>query len=201
MIETNINLESEDVALPVASSNFESRRVERIDDNTLRILPTTLARAFSLLFVVLGLVIFGLFLASKFTSFDGPGSIPLLVIGLLFFATGIGAYYDSNEQLVVNRNAGVMVIKSWSPSASVDATSFAKHVHPQDITAIQTISRVVKRRSNRSAKRSSYTEYQVNLRTLNGERHNLFITLKPNKADDLGNELAKLFDVPLNDSV
>lgn len=198
MIIENVNRPaSADTALLVASSNFESRRVQAVDNDTLRIKPTVISLAFCLVFIVLGLGLAGLWAANTFTSFAGPGSIPLLFIGVLFLAAGLGIYHSNNEQLVINRDAGVAFVKSWHPSASLDKTSLFKHIQSQDIMAIQTISRVVKHRSSKSKRRSTYTEYQVNLCTLDAERHNVFITLKSEKAKDLGNKLAQMFGVPL----
>lgn len=185
------------IALEIKSANFETRKVQHVDIETVRITPTVGSRAFSLLFVILGLAIFALYVASQYTSFEGPASIPLLLVGVLFFATGVGVYYDGNEQVVISRHAGVVFIRSWHPSASLESVSFAKHVQPKDITAVQSVSRVVKRRSNRNSRRANYTQYQVNLCSADSERHNLFITLKSKKADDLAKQLAQMFDVPL----
>jgi len=187
-------------ALDVKSANFETRRVQRINENTLHIKPSTTSLAFSLLFVVLGLMIVGLYLLSTFTTFDGPASIPLVFLGVLFLATGLGSYYDSNGQLVLSRANGVAFMRSWHPSASVETTPLKKHVRSQDIIAIQTLSRLVKSRTNRSRRLASYTEYQVNLCASDNQRYNVFVTRKPKKAEALGDELAQLFDVPLRAS-
>lgn len=187
-----------DTALQVASSNFETRRIESVNNDTLRIKPTIGSLAFSLLFVFLGLVLGGLWAASTFTTFEGPGSFPLLLIGVLFLVAGLGIYRSSNEQVLVNRDVGVAFMRSWHPSISLETTSVYKHVEPQDITAIQTISRVVKHRSNRNKRQSTYTEYQVNLCTSDGTRHNAFITLEADKARTLGDQLAQMFSVPLH---
>lgn len=184
-------------ALDVKSANFETRKAQRVNDDTVRIKPSTTSLAFSLVFIVLGLILVGLYLLSTFTAFDGPGSLPLVLLGLLFLATGLGSYYDGNEQLVINRENGVAFMQSWHPSASVETTSLKKHVQPQDIIAIQTISRLVKSRTNRSRRLASYTEYQVNLCTSDSERHNVFVTRKLKKAEDVSNVLTQIFDVPL----
>jgi len=200
MKDTNNIPTDTSAALDVKSANFETRKVQRINENTLRIKPSTASLAFSLLFVVLGLIIAGLYLFSKFTTFDGPASIPLVLLGVLFLATGLGSYYDSNGQLVLNRANGVAFMRSWHPSASVETTALKKHVRSQDIIAIQTLSRLVKSRTNRSRRLASYTEYQVNLCASDNERFNVFVTRKPKKAEALGGELAQLFDVRLRAS-
>lgn len=186
---------AEPTALVVASSNFESRSVHIINDETLRIKPTVASLAFSFVFVLLGLGLAVLWGLSTFTDFDGPGSVPLLLIGVLFAAAGLGSYYSSNEQLVINREAGVAFIRSWRPSASPDTSLMSKHIKVADISAIQTISRTVKHRS--SKRRNSYTEYQVNVCVGDEERHNVFITLKQEKAEELGRRLSTLFGVSL----
>ena len=186
-------------ALDVKSANFEKRKVQRINEETLHIKPSTTSLAHSLVFVLLGLIIGGLYLVSEFTAFDGPASVPLVLLGVLFLVTGLGTYYDGNEQLVISRETGVAFIRSLYPSASAKPTAVKKHVKPQDIIAIQTISRLVKNRTNKSARLASYTEYQVNLCLLDNERCNVFVTRKVQKAEDLAYELAQLFDVPLKD--
>ncbi len=193
---TDISIDASS-ALDVKSANFEKRKFQRINDKTILIKPSTTSLAFSLVFVVLGLSIGALYLLSKFTAFDGPASIPLLLLGALFLVTGLGTYYDGNEQLVISRETGVAFIRSWHLSASAKPAALKKHVKPQDITAIQTISRLVKSRTNKSTRLASYTEYQVNLCLLDNERYNVFVTRKVKKAEDLARELAQLFDVPL----
>lgn len=197
MIQIPDNSADADSALLVDSTNFESRKVLRDNKETLRIKPTFTSLAFSLLFLALGIIMIGFYLASTFTSFDGPGSVPLMLIGVLFAAAGLITYYSSNEQLVINSEVGVVFMQSWNPSVSLDLTSVKKHIEKQDIVAIQTISRVVKRRSNRNTRSATYTEYQVNLCVSDSKRHNLFVTLKSEKADNLANDLVQIFNVPL----
>ena len=186
-----------DSALLVHSVNFESRRIQRESDETLLIKPSLASLAFSLLFVILGLILIAFYLASTFTTFGGPGSIPLMLLGLLFVAAGLASYHSTNQQLIINREVGVVFMQSWSPSVSLDTTSVKTHVKRQDIVSIQTISRVVKHRSNRSTRRATYTQYQVNLCTSDAKRHNLFVTLKPERAETLANDLTRLFNVPI----
>lgn len=185
------------VALTLSSANFETRKVQHVSDDTLRIKPTIGSLVFSLLFVVVGLCLTGFWFASTFASFNGPGSIPLLLIGLVFSAAGLGLYYSGNEQLVINRETGVAYLQSWRPSVPLETTALTKHIEAKDITTIQRVSRVVKRRSNKSRRLNSYTEHQINLCTSDGERHNVIQTLKPKKADELGTQLARIFGVPL----
>ena len=187
-----------DEPLPVASQNFESRKIQIIDDVTLRIKPSLMALAFCLMFALPGVVLIGLWVATSFTAFDGPGSFPMLLIGMLFTAAGLGFYYSSNEQIVVNREAGVAFIRSWHPSVSLDASSVFRHIQPHEISAIQTLSRVVKHRTNRSKRRSRFTEYQVNVCLIDGERHNLLTTLKAEKSDKTGQRMATIFNVPMH---
>lgn len=197
MTENTDVFSSTDIALAVDSSHFESRKIQPLDDHSLLIKPTIAALAFSLLFVALGLVIAFLWSASRLTSFDGPDSTPLLLIGFLFLIAGLAMYYSSNEQLLITRGEGAKYIRSWLPAAQPEKASSYKLIPPQKIVAIQTISRLVKRRSNRSRRSSSYTEYQVNIVMEGDERHNAFITLKPDKAELLGNQLAEMFNVPI----
>lgn len=188
---------SADTAMAVDSSHFESRKIQTIDSNTMLIKPTIAALAFSLLFVLLGVGIAVVWTVSTVTSFEGPDSIPLLLIGGLFIVAGLGTYYTHNEQLLINHVNGAAFIRSWRPVLSSAKTSAYKQLLPHDIVAIQTISSSVKRRSNRSARSNSYIQYQVNLCMADDERHNAFITLKPEIADALANQLAKMFSVPL----
>jgi hypothetical protein len=196
--KTNITAPA-DTALAVDSSHFESRKIQTIDSGTLLIKPTIAALAFSLLFVFLGLAVAAVWAASTMTSFEGPDSIPLLLIGVLFIVAGLGTYYSSNEQLLINHDTGAGFIRSWHPAVSSDNASTYKQLLAQDIVAIQTVSRPVKRRSNRSTRSNSYTEYQVNLCTTDNERHNAFKTLKAENADNLASQLALMFGIPIRD--
>ncbi|MFK7859286.1 MAG: hypothetical protein AB8B64_10705 [Granulosicoccus sp.] len=185
-------------ALSVSSSNFETRRVQFVNKETLLIRPSIGSLAFSGLFIMLGVGLAGFWVTSTFTAFEGPGSVPLLLIGVLFVAAGLWTYYGSNEQLVFNRTTGAAFIRSWRPSVPLDTTFVFRHIPSQDIIAIQTISRVVKHRTNRSRRSSSYTEYQVNVCTSDHERHNALVTLKSKKAEALGVRLSQMFSVPLS---
>ena len=187
----------EDVALTLSSANFETRKIQHVSDDTLRIKPTIGALAYSLLFFVLGLILVGLWVANTFSSFNGPGSIPLSLIGLVFSAAGLGLYYSGNEQLIINRAKGVAYLQSWRPSVPLDTAALTKHIEAKDIISIQRVSRVVKRRTNRSRRLNSHTEYQINMCTSDGERHNVIQTLKLENADELGHLLAEMFGVPL----
>ncbi|MFK8080703.1 MAG: hypothetical protein AB8B97_10490 [Granulosicoccus sp.] len=185
------------IALPVTSWSFETRKVQCVDIDTLRVKPGAFALAFSALFVVLGLALAAFWFAARFTAFEGPGSIPLLLIGVLFVAAGLWTYHGFNEQVIVNRTTGVAFMRSWSLSMPPDSSRLSQGIAAQEIIAIQMISRVVKHRSNRSRRGSSYTEYQVNLCDADNERHNTLISLKPEKAEAFGSQLAQMFDVPL----
>jgi len=197
MKEHNSIVTTQETPLPVSSASFETRKVQIVDEQTLRIKPTLRSLAFSLLFILLGLGLAGFWAASTFSTFDGPGSIPLLLIGVLFAATGFWSYRSGNEQVLIHHDTGAAFIRSWRPTMPLDTAALFKHIKAQDITAIQMISHDVKFRSNRSKRSNSYTEYQVNLCTADGERHNVFITLKSDNSETLGKVLASLFNVPL----
>ena len=188
---------STDTALPVETSHFESRKIQPADDGSLLIKPTIAALAYGLLFVLLGLAIGALWSISRFTSFEGPDSSPLLLIVALFLVAGLATYFSNNEQVLINHSDGVKFIRSWRPAVSAQESSHYKLVPAQDIVAIQTVSRFIKRRSNRGKRNGSYTEYQVNLCTQDNLRHNVFITLKPESAEQLAQRIALLFNVPV----
>ncbi len=188
-----------DAALPVASYNFESRKIQIIDAVTLLIKPSVFALVFCLLFALPGIVMVLLWMATTFTIFDGPGSFPMLLLGLLFTAAGMGFYYSINEQAVLNRESGIAFIRSWRPSVTFNSNAVFRHIKPQEISAIQIVSRVVRHRSNRSVRRSRYTEYQVNVCLVGDERENLFITLKAEKSEKTAKRVAAMFQVPLRD--
>jgi hypothetical protein len=187
----------QDVALTLSPANFETRKIQRLGDDTLLIKPTIGAMAFSLMFFVLGFILVGLWFANTFASFNSPGSVPLSLIGLVFCGAGLGLYYSGNEQLIINRETGVAYLHSWHPSVSPDTAKVTRHIEADDIISLQLVSRIVKRRSNKSRRLNSYTEYQINLCTTDGERHNVIKTLKLKKAEELGHLLARIFDVPL----
>lgn len=186
-----------DKALSISSANFESRKFRSIDDNTLHVSPTVGSLAFSLIFLLLGLGLAGLWIAGMFTSFDGPGWMPALLVGLLFFVVGLATYHKSNEQVIINRDVGIAFMRSWHPSPPLDMASVSKHLQANEIIAVQTISRIVRHRTNRSKRSSTFTEYQVNLYTSEDDRQNVFVTLKAERAAQFANQLAQMFSVPL----
>ena len=199
-----------DVALSVPSSNFESRKFKQINEQTLRIQPSIGSLLFSLLFFLIGAGLIGVWAASTFSSFEGSNSIFLLLVGITIAALGLGFYRSSNEQLIVNRETGAAFIRSWWPSVPLNTKSMFRHISPQQIDAVQLVSRVVTRTSTnrsrsghqRGRKTSrSYTEFQVNLCTSDDERHNALVTLKFEKAEKVGALLAQILEVQLVDHV
>ncbi len=197
MTDNTTHAVSADTPLLVATSYFESRKIQTLSGDALRIKPTLMSLGYSLVFIVLGLILVGLWVANTVSSFDGPGSVPLALVGVLFLVAGLGIYYGHNEQILIDRDSGVAFFKSWRPSVSAEKTSVSKHLAPHDIIAIQTISRIVKHRSSRNKRRSTYTEFQVNVCTVDESRHNVFVTLKVQKAKNLADQLAQMFNVPV----
>lgn len=179
-----------------SSAYFETRKIEKIDDDTWRVNPSLGAYAISLAFALMGLGVFGLWIASTFTAFEGPGSLPLLVIGALFVVAGIAYYHSSNEQIIIHRQRGISFIQAWHPSAPLDTQNVAVHIPVADITAIQYLSREVKRRTNRNRRSSHYTEFLVNACTSDGQSHTVLTTLKESNSKHLAEVLAELFSVP-----
>ena len=179
----------------VGSSNFESQKFVSVDDNTMRIKPTIGALALGALFVLIGLGLVGYWGAAKFGILDDVDATPLLFFGLIFVAVGLLIYRGSNDQIVINRDVGIAFIKSWSPTVTLDRNAVAKHIQPNEILAIQSTSRLVK--SHTRKRTTTYTQYQVNLYTSDEKRHNIYVTLKPENAENFGHKLAALFGVPL----
>ena len=184
-------------ALPVAGHNFESRKVHFINESMYCVKPSIFALAFCLLFALPGVLMVTLWIATALGVITGPGSFPMLLLGLLFTAAGIGLYYSINEQVILEKKSGIAFIQSWLPSGLSDSKNVFKRVVPEEMSAVQAVSRLVKHRSNRSIRRSSYTEYQVNVCLVTGERRNLFITLKPERAEKFAECAALLYQVPL----
>lgn len=166
-----------------------------MDDVTLRVRPSILSQAFSLLFTIAGFGLLGLWGVSAFTAFEGANSFLLLLIGGVFIAVGVFTYRQGNIQLIINRDTGAAFVRSWWPSVPLDTRTLFLHIRPQDIVAIQTVSRTVESSPSRKGKVSRYTQIQVNLCTLNNQRHNAFVTLKAERADDLAIHLARIFNV------
>lgn len=188
-----------DDELFVGSSNFESLKVVSVDNDTIRINPTIGSLAFGALFALIGLGLVAYWGGATFGILDDTGVTLLLIFGLLFVAVGVLIYRGSNKQVVINREVGVAFIKSWSPAGSLDSSAVSKHIKPNEIVAIQGASRLVeshKRKGNRN-RSNSYVQHQVNLFTSDKKRHNVYVTLKPENAENLGSKLAALFSVPL----
>ena len=181
--------------LVLPSANFETQTFQPVDDTTLRIRPSIASQAFSLLFAIVGMALFGLWIVSTFTDFEGSDSFLLLLIGAVFIAAGVVTYREGNTQLIINRDTGVAFVRSWWPSIPLDTRRLYRHIKTQDIIAVQTASRIVESTRSRTGKVSRYTQIQVNLCTADGERHNVFVTLKPELAEDLAAHFARIFNV------
>lgn len=199
MQDKPVSIQHNDDELLVASSNFESQKFVSVDTDTIRIKPTVGSLVFGAVFALMGLGLVAYWGAATFGILDSTGLTPLLFVGLIFVVVGLLIYRSSNKQVVINRVVGVAFINSWSPTGSLDKSAVTKHFQPNEIVGIQGASRLVerhKRKRNRT-RTPTYVQYQVNLHTSDKKRHNIFVTLKPENAQDLGNKIAALFSVPL----
>jgi len=180
---------------------MESRKVHCINETTYCVRPSTFALVFCLLFALPGVLMVTLWIVTTLAIKTGPSSFPMLLLGLLFTAAGVGLYRSINEQVMLEKKSGIAFVRSWLPSELPSELSDSKNVFkramPEEMCAIQIVSRLVKHRSNRGKRRSCYTEYQVNVCLLTRERHNLFITLKPERAEKFAQRAALLYQVPL----
>lgn len=181
--------------LVLPSASFETQRFTLVDDVTLRVRPSIPSQAFSLLFTIAGIGLLGLWGVSAFTAFEGTNSFLLPLIGAVFMAVGVFTYRQDNTQLIINRDTGAAFVRSWWPSVPLDTRTLYLHIKPDDIVAIQTVSRTVESRPSRKGKVSRYTQIQVNLRTRDNQRHNAFVTLKAERANDLATHLARILNV------
>lgn len=198
MFNTDDIVDHSEAPLEVASMNFESKRYSRLDKNSVCVKPTVLALGYSFLFLVLGSSLIALWLARTFTSFEGPGSLPLALIGLLFLFSGFVIYYNHNEQVLIEKDSGVHFKRSWRFNSLTDRTASHLSFLPDKVEKLQLLSHVVKHRSNRSRRRNSYTQTQVNLVARSGDRHNLFMTLKPERAVEFAEQISQLLEVPIH---
>ena len=183
--------------LDVASNSFESKRFLRVSDNSIGVKPTLFALCYSFLFIFLGFTLIALLLFRTFTSFDGPGSLPLALIGLLFLFTGFVIFYNHDEQVLIEKGKGVNFKRSWRLNNLFDRSAYQQSYRSEDVEKVQLLSHGVKHRSNRSKRRNSYIEYQVNLVLKGGDRRNLFITLKSARAVEFAERASSLLEVPL----
>lgn len=183
--------------LEVASTSFESKRYLQVSDNCICVKPTVFALGYSFIFIILGITLVALFLFRTFTSFDGPGSVPLALVGLLFLFTGFVIFYNHDEQVLIEKHKGVQFKRSWRFNNLFDRAVGQQSLSSEAVEKVQLLSHVVKHRSNRSKRRNSYVEYQVNLVADNGDRRNLFITLKPARAAEFAEQASSLLEVPL----
>lgn len=198
MFDPDDIVERSNAPLTVASTNFETRKFQWIDDSTVWIKPTLFALAYSWVFLLLGVVLIGLWVARSFTLFEGPGSPPLALIGVLFVVAGLVIYYTHNEQIFIEKDTGVYFKKTWLIfSSKTELSKSYRHVPVENLDTIQYLSHEVKHRTNRARRRSTYTEYQVNLCCKAGERYNLFFTLNSSKADKCALEISALLGLPL----
>ena len=195
-MEKTDNLDTTGIPMLLETAKFETRKVEFTSNDSITIKPTWLSLAYSLIFITLGAVLASLWIAKKFTEFGGPGSVPVLLLGILFAVAGLGIYYSNNEHVLINKKDGFFYAKSWWPSVTVLNSSQAKRVQATDVVSVQSIARDVKHRTNRNRRRSTYTEYQVNVYVGDRLRHNVFVTLREQKANALAEKLVEFFGVP-----
>lgn len=112
--------------LVLPSANFETQKFKSVDDVTLRIRPSIASQAFSLLFVIVGIAVLGLWIVSTFTAFEGSDSSLVLLIGAVFIAAGVVTYRQGNTQLIINRDTGAAFVTLKPELADDLATHFAR---------------------------------------------------------------------------
>lgn len=95
------------------------------------------------------------------------------------------------------KEAGAAFIRSWRPAAPLDTRFVSRHIRPQDITAIQTVSRIVTSQSDKNKTPRIFTEFQVNLCKADNERYNAFVTLDAKKANQSGSLLTQILGAKL----
>lgn len=183
---------SSPMVLPAA--NFETQTFRAVDDLTLRIRPSMASQAFSLLFVTVGIGVFGAAIAITFAVMEGSNSVLMLLIGAALIAAGIVTYRQGNTQIIINRDTGAAFVRSWWPSVPLDTRNLHRHIEVRDIIAIQTASRIIESTSTRG-KTTRYSQYQVNLCLADGDRYNAFVTTRQALADELSSHLQRIFDV------
>lgn len=186
-------------ALPLATANFETREIDQIDELTMRIKPSIGSLAFGLLLFILGIGL-TVFWGAKYITPSVSHPMYLLAMGILFTVLGIILYRRSNEQVIINSEIGTAFIQNWLPSVPKNTESMSQHYLPKDTKAIQMVSKVVKYHSGGKTtpiKQKKYTEYQVNICTIEDERVNLFVTLNSAKAIRAGTSIAQILKVEL----
>ena len=180
--------------LVLPSANFETQKFTPVNDATLRIRPSIGSQAFSLLFVIVGIGLLGVAIAITFSVIEGSNSLLMLLIGAVFIAAGGVMYRQGNTQIIINRDSGAAFVRSWWPTVPLDTQNLYQHIQAQEMVAIQTASRIIESARTRG-KATRYTQFQVNLCTADGKRHNVFVTTRQECAEDLASHLRRILNI------
>lgn len=198
MEDNAVPTQSNDDGLFAGSSNYEIQKFVVDDSNSMRIKPTIASLAAGVTFTLMALGLIGYWGAAKFGFLNDTVDIPVLIGGLIFLALGLMFYRGNNEQIVIDKEAGLAFIRSWSPTVSLNTKAVSKQIKPDEIVAIQRTSRVVETLNRKRKKK--FVQHQVNVYTSDEKRHHVFVTLKPENAENFGNKLAEFFGVPLHNN-
>lgn len=151
-------------------TNFKTHRLKEKDHHKMKFVPTTGAKLFCGIFVVMGSAF--LFL-ELFVGFSDPGTDPfwsrvmLILFSLVFVGVGAGLYYFKAVPRVFDKWAGFYWKGFKKPVNMYDRTSGGEFARLGEIHAIQVLVKRV------SSKNGSYNSYELNLILKNGSRLNV----------------------------
>lgn len=184
-------------ALNTGTANFETQQWNQADSDTLVIKGTKGYYAFSAIFVVIGdaLALVGFLKLLGLLGRTSDGGWLMILIGIIFLTVGLFTYRNCNQQTIISRQLGIVQVQQWLPANPSNVSNIVMEILPDDIHALQIVSHSVTQGRKNQRKRV-FTQYQVNVVQKNGERNNLLISLKLDKAQTLSLAVATLFAVP-----
>jgi len=191
-------------ALPLASSNFETRKIKQADDHTLHIQPTMLSLTLRVLVVSVGFGLLAFWCFNFVSSENNSSSVYLPAIGVLITSTGIYSYYTGNERNIINREVGAVFVSAWAQIVPNKIESISNNVLPTDIVAVRIVSKALRTSESRRKQRAwttHYTEYQINLCTADTNRVNVFVTLQSNNAIKAGYLISEILNAELVNNI
>ena len=175
-------------------ASFCTHKLVEVNSNRLEFRAAAGAKAFYLLFLLIGLGVTAGFSFSKLSSgkfsFDVETIMPLL-IGLVFTIVGGCIFYFGTAPIVFDRRSEFFWKGRKNPKEVVNKRTIKHFAELENIHALQLISEYC------SGDKSSYYSYELNIVLENGKRINVIDHGKQNKLKEDANKLSEFLDKPI----
>jgi hypothetical protein len=165
-----IAMQTDWTPVKAGGSSFQSHKLVVTDSNRVEFRATIGAKAFYLIFLFAGIVVFLGFVAARLSAgnfaFDIGTIIPLLV-GLVFAFIGGSMLYFGTAPVVFDKPKGYFWKGRKSPDEVIDISSIKNFTELSKIHALQLISEYCRTNKN------SFYSYELNLVLENADRINV----------------------------